>query len=201
MVVGTVDAVQTVVNTHQQVRHTFSTQMTESLGVPDVYRLLAARYDYGRADATIPAVPPVDVAAVEEIYALYRGDLRGLLKALDDGVRPNIAFAVTSAGDESGGVRALTAAEIRPTLQHRYAADLMALKEKTRVEQLTRWGHQAPAQPQTQEALARLWRVSQGAVSVALAFFIREGYVLTLPRHSAGAIPYVLSGTSRLIFG
>ena len=158
-----------------------------------------------------PAVSPVDAATAANLYDLYQGDLRGLLKALDDGVRPNIALAVprppgggpgdyTRAGG-TGIARALTAAEIRPTLQQRYAADLAALKEKKRVEQLTAWGRTAPAQPQTQEALARLWKVSQGAVSVALAFLTKEGYVVALPRRGADPTRYVLSGTSRLIFG
>lgn len=217
VVVGSTDAVQTVVNTHQHVRQTFSTQVVQPLGIADVHQLLAARYDYGSLDRNAPTVSPVDPTAVGNLYGLYRGDLRGLLKALDDGVRPNIALAMTppagaggpgshpegphpgAAGD--GVARALTAAEIRPTLQQRYAAELATLKEKKRVEQLTVWGQRAPAQPQTQEALAQLWKVSQGAVSVALAFLVKEGYVLAPPRQGTGATEYVLSGTSRLIFG
>lgn len=204
VVVGTTDAVQTVVNTHQQVRHTFSTQVVQPLGVADVHQLLAERYAYGRLDTNAPAVAPVAQTTVGTLYALYQGDLRGLLKALDDGVRPNIALAVAPppvGGGGAGTARALTAAEIRPTLQQRYAADLATLKEKKRVEQLTTWGRKAPAEPQTQETLARLWKVSQGAVSVALAFLVKEGYVLALPRQEAGPTRYVLSGTSRLIFG
>jgi hypothetical protein len=101
----------------------------------------------------------------------------------------------------SGVVRPLSLAVIRPSLQQRYTADLDALREKTRVEQLRRWGQHSPATPRTQAELKRLWNVSQGAVSGALSILTREGYVLPLPREGASATQYVLSGTSRLIFG
>lgn len=201
VIAGTTEAVQTVVNTHAQVRNVFSIQMVQPLGIADVHRLLAERYKHDRLDANAPVHPPIDDASVAQLDGLYRGDLRGLFKALDDGVRPNIGRAVAS--DPTGGsiVRALTSEDIRPTLQQRYTSDLDALKERTRVEQLRAWGRRAAATPHSQSELQQLWQVSQGAVSNALAFLTREGYVLALPREGTGPTQYALSGTSRLIFG
>lgn len=197
VIVGTTEAVQTVVGTHPQLRTVFSTQTVKALDIADVHHLLAERYDHDRLDVDAPVHPPVDDTFVAQLHDLYRGDLRGLLKALDDGIRPNIGRAVTSHGH---GVRPLTASDIVPTLKQRYTVDLDALKEKTRVEQLSVWGQQAPAERLSQAELKKLWNVSQGAVSSALGFLTREGYVLVLPREISGPTQYALSGISRLIF-
>lgn len=88
VVVGTTEAVNTVVNTHAQVRTTFSTLVLDPLAVEDVHRMLHARYEHLRLDPARPPVPPAAPEAVAALYELFRGDLRGLLKALDDGVSP-----------------------------------------------------------------------------------------------------------------
>ena len=202
VVVGTTDAVNTVVNTHPQVRTIFSTLMLEPLAAPDVHRMLAVRYEHLRLDPGRPAIPPAGDEAVDALHALYRGDLRGLLKALDDGVGPLIGLAgMPTAAEGSSPVRPLTIAELRPMLQQRYAAHLASLPEQVRVEQLTRWGTHAPASTQTQKSLMKLWGVTQGAVSTAISYLVRQGYVVALPRSGSNPIRYVLSGVSRLIFG
>jgi hypothetical protein len=170
------------------------------MGAEEVHELLAERYRHNRLDTNAPAIPPVDEASVDALYALYRGDLRGLLKALDDGVRPNIGGAVTVAGKQTT-VRSLTMADIQPALQRRYTSELDALREQTRVDQLKAWGKDQPGAAKTQADLSKVWKVSQAAVSTALGFLMKEGYVLALPREGAPRTSYVLSGTSRLIFG
>lgn len=200
VIAGTEDAVQTVVSTHPQVRSVFSTLMVPPMGAEEVHELLAERYRHNRLDTNAPAIPPVDEASVDALYALYRGDLRGLLKALDDGVRPNIGGAVTVAGKQTT-VRSLTMADIQPALQRRYTSELDALREQTRVDQLKAWGKDQPGAAKTQADLSKVWKVSQAAVSTALGFLMKEGYVLALPREGAPRTSYVLSGTSRLIFG
>ena len=91
--------------------------------------------------------------------------------------------------------------ELRPVLQQRYAAELATLPEQNRVSQLTKWGAKAPAVSQTQRSLGKLWGISQGPVSTAVAYLVAKGYVLALPRVGANPIQYTLSGASRLIFG
>lgn len=200
VIAGTAEAVQAVVNTHAQVRTVFSTLVVPPMELDDVHQLLAERYWHNRLDADASPIPPIDDASVADLYTLYRGDLRGLLKALDDGIRPNIRSAVTAEAGETR-VRPLKTAEIRPTLQRRYASDLEALREQKRVDQLKAWGEQDPSATRTQADLKRLWKVSQASVSNALSFLMKEGYVVALPREGAGRTSYALSGTSRLIFG
>jgi DNA-binding GntR family transcriptional regulator len=98
-------------------------------------------------------------------------------------------------------VRPLTLDEIRPALSERYHRELDGYAEQTRIDQLRRWGESQPGSVQTQKTLGDLWAVSQGTVSSALRFLIQQGYVVALPRSGGEPIQYVLSGTSRLIFG
>jgi hypothetical protein len=86
-------------------------------------------------------------------------------------------------------------------LQYRYSAELASIPEQARVEQLRQWAKATPEVAQTQAGLARLWKVSQPAVSQALGFLVRRGYAYAMPRDAAGATKYVLAGASRLIFG
>lgn len=193
LIVGTIDAVNAAVNTHAQVRSIVSTLILDALTIHEVHDLLRARYDHLRVDRSKPAVPPVDDAAVATLYDFFRGDLRGLLKALEDGVSPLIGL------DDAAPPLGIT--ELRSVLQQRYAAELEALPEQTRVVQLTKWGTTAPGSAQTQKSLAALWRLSQGRVSAALSYLVRQGYVIALPRSGGDPIQYTLSGVARLIFG
>lgn len=200
VVVGTTDAVNTVVNTHAQVRTTFGTLFLEPLDVEDVHGMLSERYAHlALNDRSV--IPPVTSSAVEGIYELFRGDLRGLLKALDDGVTPLIGIAGTEDTGGSAPVRPLTMEELRPVLQQRYSAHLASLPEQSRVQQLARWGTTDPARTHTQKSLRELWSVSQAAVSGALSFLVQQGYVVASPRNRAEPTRYALSGVSRLIFG
>ena len=184
----------------------FDTLLVEPLAVKDVHRMLEERYRFLRG-LTLP-LDTVATAAVDTLHAMYRGDLRGLLKALGDGVEQLIGltdFDMRAAG--ARGTRAIrvprpmTLDELRPVLRQRYAAELATLAERTRVEQLSRWGNQAPDRSQTQKSLGALWKVSQGAVSMALTYLVERGYVVPLPRTAASPSQYVLSGSSRIIFG
>lgn len=194
VIAGTTDAVSLAINTHAQVRSIVSTLVLIPLTIEEVYLLLRARYDHLRVDPKRPAVPPVDEGAVAMLHEFFRGDLRALLKALEDGVSPLI-------GLEDATARPLAIDELRPVLQQRYAAELAGLPEQTRVAQLSSWGTTAPASTQTQKSLGELWTLSQGPVSTALGYLVRHGYVIALPRTGASPIQYVLSGVSRLIFG
>ncbi|NUO62769.1 MAG: ATP-binding protein [Gemmatimonadaceae bacterium] len=194
VVVGTTDAVNAAVNSYPQVRSVVSTLALDALTIDEVLELLDARYQHLRVERSKPAIAPVATGAVAAIYGFFRGDLRGLLKALEDGVTPLI-------GLDDSAARPLAIDELRPVLQQRYTTELNALPEQKRVSQLIAWGRTAPDSVQTQKSLGVLWGVSQGTVSPALAYLIRQGYVLALPRSSGTPTQYMLSGVSRLIFG
>lgn len=203
IVVGTTDAVVSVVNTYPQIRSVFSTPLLlEPMPVRDMHALLAARYDHERLDPARPVVPPVDPDAVEELYGLFRGDLRGLLKALDDGTVLLIGLeGVPPEGDADRRVAPLTLSALRPVLARRYSAMLAHDLDERRAEQLAAWGRDDPASIQTQKSLAALWKIKQASISIALAALERQGYVVALPRAGTQPIQYVLSGVSRLVFG
>lgn len=199
--VGTTDAVNITLNTHTQVRSIFRVIPLEPLNISDVHGLLEARYNHLKKAPGKAVVPPAEKAAVDTLYALYRGDLRGMLKALEDGVSPLLGLTGTGTAEAAGEVRPITEEEIRTVLQERYAQQLSSLPEQTRVDQLVTWGQHDPNSIQTQQSLMDLWGVSQGAVSAALKYMVQQGFVVPLPREGRGAIRYILSGTGRIIFG
>lgn len=188
--VGTSDAVDTVVNTHAQLRSTVTVHRLAPLTVDEVHRVLSTRYQYLRLDPHRPIQPPVSPDAVAMLHALYRGDLRGVLKALDEGVTPFLSLA-----------RTVTSDELSTTLQARYEGELMARFEGKRLQQITAWGTTDPAAVHTQKTLETLWKIGQSNTSAALAAFVQLGYVLALPRTGNQPTQYVLSGISRLVFG
>ena len=199
VLVGTGDAITAVVQTHQQVRNTVNVLRLEPLAVADVHSMLAARYAHLRRDPTRPMPDPVEHAAIAQLHAMFQGDLRGLLKALEDGIEPLLGLIGRDGGTSP---RPVTMSELREPLQARYTTELMTQQEPARVKQLTVWGENDPARTHTQKSLQALWKLkSQGGVSYALNTLVRAGYVLPLPRVGAAAIKYLLSGTSRLIFG
>lgn len=206
IVVGTTDAVARVINTHAQVRNVFRTPLVlEPLALPEVHALLHARYHARRLDESEPARSPVDTATVDQLFTAFSGDLRGLLKALDDGVEECIGFdgagsLGTSVGTMSP-VAAVGLANFATILQARYTAAMYADLESARAEQLTTWITEAPTANCTQKDLQRLWSLSQGAVSGAVRDFVGRGYVQTLPRDGAQPIQYRLTGKSRVIAG
>jgi hypothetical protein len=202
VVVGTPDAIQDVVVAHEQVRNIFSVRQIAPLTVPEVRQLLAARYTHLQLDTTREVIAPIDDTVVALLVDLYRGDLRGVLKALDDGVRPNIGLAYNSvSADSVSGVQAVGVEALRATLRPRYGQQLAQHLETRRVEQLTQWGARAPDTLHTQTSLRVLWKLGQSAVSIALTALIANGYVVALPRQGKAPIQYALSGTSRLVFG
>ncbi|MEP6832299.1 MAG: AAA family ATPase [Gemmatimonas sp.] len=207
VVVGTPDAVHAAVMAHQQVRTTFSVRTLDPMPLDDVHTLLAARYEYLQRDATQPLINPVEPSTTQTLYELFRGDLRGLLQALDDGVTPNIGLVppipsddATNANAVSASIRPLRFDDISRTLRQEYQEQLTAVAEDHFTRRLLQWGEQDANVLQTQRTLETLWQVKQGTVSDTLAYLVRQGYVQALPREGRAPVRYVLSGRSRLIF-
>jgi DNA-binding transcriptional ArsR family regulator len=195
LLVGTADAILTVVNRHPQVRSVFSSPLElQPLSIDDVMALLQARYDHLALDADIPTHPPIDADSIAELYPLFRGDLRALLKALEDG-------ATALLGISSGAPAPISMDDLRTVLKQRYAVQLQGALGEARTGNLTAWAKVDPASAQTQASLKELWELTQGSVSTALKALTEAGYVEPLPRQGGEAITYVLSGVSRLVFG
>lgn len=194
IVVGTTDAVRTVVQSHTQIRSVFSDPLVlEPLAIGDVEQLLANRYGALQLDPGRPWRPPVDIAVVHRLYELFRGDLRGMLKALEDGI--TALLGLTSAGADVAPVRL---EDLLLTLQQRNQAELQEQLGDTAWERLLAWAQVDSSTVQSQAELVELWKVKQPSVSQTLQQLIEAGAVEALPRRGREAIQYLMTGTARL---
>jgi len=206
VLVGTTDAVNDVLGAHPQVRNVFRAPLVlDPLSLAEVHALLMARYEGWRLDDRLPVHAPVEGAAVDRLFEAFQGDLRGLLKALDDGVEECIGMGAPELGGEvvttSAGVPPVALHDLARVLQARYAAVMRGELDDTRIEQLDRWAMDDPDASRTQRDLMELWDLSQGTVSTALSALDDTGYVIAHPRQGNAPIHYTLSGKSRVVAG
>ena len=194
IVVGTTDAIRTVVQSHTQIRSVFSNPLVlEPLALDDVEQLLANRYEALQLDPARPWRSPVDDAVVHRLYELFRGDLRGLLKALEDGI--SALLGLTSAGAD---VAAVGLEDLLLTLRQRNQMELQEQVGDTAWERLLAWAQVDARSIQTQAQLVELWQVRQPTVSQILQQLVEAGAVEALPRRGREAIQYLMTGTARL---
>ena len=194
IVVGTTDAVRTVVQSHTQIRSVFSNPLVlEPLDLADVQQLLAIRYEALQLDPAKIWRTPVADAVVQKLYELFRGDLRGLLKALEDGITG--LLGLTSGGAE---VAPVGLNDLLLSLRQRNQAELQDQLGDTAWGRLLAWAQVDPASMQTQTQLVTLWQVKQPSVSQTLQQLIEAGSVEALPRRGREAIQYLMTGTARL---
>lgn len=216
VLVGTTDAVNDVVNTHAQVRNVFRAPVTlEPLSLREVHALLRVRYDRWRQRPDQPAIAPVETVVIDRLFEVFQGDLRGLLKALDDGVEEciglggaghavplaSLAESSTPQPADRAAVPPVGLAELARALEARYSAVMRSDLEELRASQLAQWMEADAASVRTQKELMDMWLLSQGTVSLALTSLVEAGYVIAQPRQGRSAIRYALSGKSRIIAG
>jgi hypothetical protein len=177
-------------------RSVFSNPLVlEPLGLGDVEQLLANRYEALQLDQSRPWHSPVETAVVQRLYELFRGDLRGMLKALEDGI--TALLGLTSAGAE---VAPVGLEDLLLTLLQRNQAELQEQLGDTAWQRLLAWAQVDAAAVQTQAQLVELWQVKQPSVSQTLQQLIEAGAVEALPRRGREAIQYLMTGTARLAF-
>jgi DNA-binding transcriptional ArsR family regulator len=194
IVVATTDAVRTVVQSHPQIRSVFSDPLAlEPLALGDVEQLLANRYEALRLDPARPWRSPVESALVQRLYELFRGDLRGMLKALEDGI--TALLGLTSAGAD---VAPVGLEDLLLTLRQRNQTELQEQLGETAWDRLLAWAQVDAASVQTQAELVELWQVRQPTVSQTLQQLVEAGAVEALPRQGREAIRYLMTGTARL---
>jgi hypothetical protein len=194
IVVGTADAVRTVVQSHTQIRSVFCNPLVlEPLALSDVEQLLDNRYAALQLDPAKPWRSPVDRSVVQSLYGLFRGDLRGLLKALEDGITALLGLTTTGAEVAPVGLD-----DLLLTLKQRNQAELQAQLGNTAWERLLIWAAVDGTSIQTQAQLVELWVVKQPLVSQTLQQLIEAGAVEALPRRGREPIHYLITGTARL---
>ena len=176
------------------IRSVFSNPLVlEPLALGDVEQLLDNRYEALQLDPARPWRSPVERAVVQRLYDLFRGDLRGMLKALEDGI--TALLGLTSAGAD---VAPVGLEDLLLTLRQRNQAELQEQLGDTAWDRLLTWAQVDSATAQTQAQLVELWQVKQPSVSQTLQQLIEAGAVEALPRRGREAIQYLMTGTARL---
>lgn len=201
LLVGTTEAMRTIVAAQTQVRSVFAMpKPLVPLSIDEVQELLARRYAHLRLDGKRPARAPAEEAAVVELYALFRGDLRGTFRALDEAAHELVGYGSGDAAEP------MTVADVRAVLRHRYAEEMAAALGGNLSDYLGRLAEREASETFTQKDLTSAWGVSQSAVSQTLGELQRHGYVGEVDRLEAGTrgrpqTVYALTGAARLVFG
>ena len=199
IVVGTTDAVRTVVQTHTQIRSVFSDpRVLQPLALEEAQKLLHNRYNSLRLDPEKPWREPLDPAVVERLYDFFRGDLRGMLKAMEDGITTLLGLTA-AAGSE--GVAPVGMDDLLLVLRQRNQRELEDQLGPEAWDRLKAWGSSDPGAIRIQtDLMNKLWNISQAAVSQTLSQLIAVGAVEALPPRGREPIQYILTGTARLAF-
>lgn len=193
ILVGTPDAVRALISPHPQLRTVFGIgRPLAPLSRDDFLALLARRYTHLCVDPRAEVKAPVDHEAAAEVYRVYRGDLRGALRALDEAAQELIGYA--GPPGTPIGADALFRVLV-PLLQ----AEADATLSDTLQDRFYALRHLADTEI-TQKSLIDVWDVTQGTVSEHLRELQRLGYVHEA-RRQGRQIWYSLTGPARLILG
>jgi hypothetical protein len=183
-----------VVQSHTQVRSVFSDPVVlEPLEPNEVHQLLEARYRSLRLDPNLPEHAPVQGAVIDALHELFRGDLRGLLKALEDGITALLGLTGDGEGPEPIGLADLTL-----VLSRRYKLELQDQLGTTLWQRLEAWGERDVQAVLTQADLVMLWGIKQPSVSQTLQQLVSSGAADVLPRRGGDPLQYLLTGATRL---
>lgn len=200
LVVGTSGALGSVVDSQAQLRSVFSlTLALEPLKPAELLRLLERRYSALALDTRKPVRPPVSARAVTALYAMFNGDLRGTLAALDEA-----AHGVLGYGKSSDAT--LTLADMQVFLRHRYEADARARLTGPQADSLQDLVTRAGGKRFSIKDAAGILRIERSRASRLIAELQRTGYVSLLEqrvfRDERGrpAALYELGGAARLAF-
>lgn len=199
LVVGTDEAVRTVVDAQPQLATVFSTPPALTpLSETEFLELLRRRYTALRSDERRAARPPVAPEAASTLYRLFDGDLRGSLAALDEATGELLGFGA------AGADAPLALADMMPFLTRWYAersVDRLGSSAARRLHELVR---RYADEPFTLRALRDEIMKSRNNASARrfLEDLLRFGYATEHPdrQHSGGrpAAQYVVAGAAKL---
>jgi len=193
IVVGATDAVRTVVNRHPQIRSVFSNLMIlKKLTLSNVYELLNNRYQALQIDANQPFRNPVEDSVVEKLYDVFRGDLRGVFKSLEDGMQTLLL-------DMTDNV-ALPASlnDLLSVLRKQNREELKEELGPTNWRRILRWAVADSGSIQTRTTLSGIWDLDIEEVSETMEKLIDSGTVEALPKRPECESEYLLTGKVRL---
>jgi energy-coupling factor transporter ATP-binding protein EcfA2 len=193
IVVGTTDEALGILGAYPQVRSVFlpSLPALAPLTAEEFLHLLHARYEHLGADGH-EVIPPVSDAAAAAVYRLFKGDLRGTLRTLDQG-----CLALAGLTDEP--IRPLEFVELTATLKPIYAAEMLADLADSMVAKM-RDIAEFRGEGITQAQLQDVWGVSRQRVSVVVRKLEERGYVGRAGTSGRSRV-YTLSGTGLIALG
>jgi DNA-binding transcriptional ArsR family regulator len=192
LLVGTSDAVRALISPHAQLRSVFGIgRPLAPLSLDDFQALLARRYRFLGLDQSAPVRPPVAHDATRSLYGVYRGDLRGTLRALDAGAHELIGYT-----DPPGAP--IQEAELMAVLAPLLSAETEASLSPKLLDYF--YSLAKMEEPFTQAGVAVLWGLTQGSVSQWLRELQRHGYVKEASRQGR-QILYELTGPARIVLG
>lgn len=197
VIVGTADAIQTVVTSHKQVRDVFGLPVPIGpLAYEQLRMLLARRYEHLVLDSAERPRDPVDSAALARLYGLFAGDLRGTLRALDEAAHALVGYGAEAASP-------MTWEDMLPVLRERYEREMTDQLTDAQAGHLRKLAGSLEATV-TQKTLMGIWSVSQATVSEIAGELVARGYLEAEPDPPRGPgrpqIRYRLAGAARLIF-
>lgn len=171
LVVGTDDAIRTVVAAQEQLRSVFHNPGSLlPLAEQEIDELLIARYDHLRLAPDQPWLLPVEPAAVHSLYRLFRGNLRGTLHALNEAAKVLV-------GHGANPTDPMTESTMRPALAVIYAqkmaADLTPAELRFVKGMVAAGTHSSVTQADVAKALA----TSQKTTSEMFSALRRKGYL------------------------
>jgi hypothetical protein len=199
LVVGTGDALSDTIDIHPQLRSVFSlTLALEPLKPGEVLQLLERRYRALALDDSKPTRAPILPRAVQSLYSLFHGDLRGTLAALDEAAHGLLGYGKKP--DAS-----LTLPDIQSFLQHRYATDAQARLTTAQLSALKNLAQRARDGSFVTRDAASIWKNERSRAARLVTELQKAGYLLPVERivtteRGRPAIAYTLSGSARLAF-
>jgi len=186
-----------VVQSHTQVRSVFSDPVVlDPLEPSEVHQLLQARYHALQLDPSQLVHSPVQAEVIDALHGLFRGDLRGLLKALEDGITALLGLTGNADGPGPIGL-----ADLTQVLSRRYGLELQDQLGATLWQRLAAWTALDAQAVLTQAELVALWGIKQPSVSQTLQQLVGSGAVDVLPRRGGEPLQYLLAGATRLALG
>lgn len=200
LLVGTDDAIRTVVAAQEQLRSVFSNPgPLQSLTLEELGELLRKRYDHLRFDPARPWRDPVEPEALGRIYSLFQGNLRGTLHALDEAAK-----VLVGRGEDATAPMDLP--RMRPVLHSIYARKLIADLSPAQVGQIQAVAARGLDARVTQSEMSKAFGLSQSATSVVFSELKRKGYIIDIESAPTGGRgrprqQYALTGLARLALG
>lgn len=194
LVVGETKAVEDTLLVYAQVSSIFPTpEPLEPLTDDEFLALLERRYTHLALEPARPVLEPVSNDAALVIYRMFHGDLRGTLRALQEGAEALVGYGATDP------VAPIAAEALLAVLAPRYRAAFEARRATTDrlLEQFDLLASFAGAEF-TQADLQQLWGVSAGRVSQIIGPLAADGYIAQVGRRGREYC-YRLTGAGQLV--